>query len=73
MDDADLFGASLAGANLAQVSLERADLREVDLNHVRNWQAVKAIRKADIFGVRNAPEGFVAWARTMGAIETKSN
>jgi hypothetical protein len=73
MDDADLFGASLAGANLAQVSLERADLREVDLDHVRNWQAIKAIRKADIFGVRNAPEGFVTWARTMGAIETKSN
>lgn len=72
-DDADLVGANLAGADLAQVSLERADLSEVDLDHVRNWQEIKAIGKANIFGVRNAPEGFVTWAKKMGAIETKSD
>ena len=73
LDDADLFGASLAGADLAQASLERADLREADLAQVRNWQAIKAIGQANIFGIRNAPEGFVAWARKMGAVETKSD
>src|SRR5271170_158595 len=73
LDDADLVGANLAGADLAQVSLERADLSGVDLDHVRNWQAIKAIRKANIFGVRNAPEGFIPWARKMGAIETKAD
>jgi hypothetical protein len=72
LDDADLVGASLAGADLAQVSLERADLREADLDHVRNWQAIKAIEQANIFEIRNAPEGFAAWARKMGAVETKS-
>jgi uncharacterized protein YjbI with pentapeptide repeats len=63
LDDADIVGANLAGANLAQVSLERADLSGVDLDHVRNWQAIKAIGKASILGVRNAPDGFVtrAW------------
>ena len=73
LDDADLVGANLAGADLAQVSLERADLSDVDLDQVRNWQAIKTIGKANIFGIRNAPEGFVTWARKMGAIETKSN
>jgi pentapeptide repeat protein len=73
LDDADLVGANLAGADLARVSLERADLSEVDLEHVRNWQAIKTIRNANIFGVRNAPEGFLTWARTMGAIEAKSD
>ena len=73
LDDADLVGANLAGADLAQVSLERADLREADLGRVRNWQAIKGVGKANIFGVRNAPEGFVTWARKMGAIETKSD
>jgi hypothetical protein len=73
LDDADLVGANLAGADLAQVSLERADLREVDLNQVRNWQAIKAIGKANIFGVRNAPDGFMTWARKMGAVETKAD
>jgi hypothetical protein len=72
-DDTDLVGANLAGSDLAQVSLERADLSGVDLDHVRNWQAIKAIGKANIIGVRNAPEGFVTWARKMGAIETKSD
>jgi hypothetical protein len=73
LDDADLVGANLAGANLAQASLDRADLSGVDLDHVRNWQAIKAIGKANILGVRNAPDGFVAWARKMGAIEIKSD
>jgi uncharacterized protein YjbI with pentapeptide repeats len=73
LDDADLVGANLAGADLAQVSLERADLREVDLHQATNWQAIKSIGKANIFGVRNAPEGFIPWARKMGAIETNSN
>lgn len=73
LDDADLVGANLVGADLAQVSLERADLREVDLNQVRNWQAIKAIGKANIFGVRNAPDGFMTWARKMGAVETKAD
>jgi hypothetical protein len=73
LDDADLFQASLAGADVAQASLERADLREADLKDVRNWRAIKAIRQANIFGVRNPPEGFVKWARTMGAIETNSD
>jgi hypothetical protein len=73
LDDADLVGANLAGADLAQVSLERADLSEVDLDHIRNWRAIKAIGKANIIGVRNAPDGFVIWARKMGAIEIKSN
>jgi hypothetical protein len=73
LDDADLFGADLAGADLSQTSLERADLTGADLDHVKNWQAIKSIGKANIFGIRNAPEGFMAWARKMGAIETNSD
>jgi hypothetical protein len=73
LNDADLAGASLAGADLAQVSLERADLRGADLDRVKNWQTIKAIRQANIFGVRNAPEAFATWARKMGAIETNSD
>jgi Pentapeptide repeats (8 copies) len=73
LDDADLAGASLDGADLAHASLERADLRGADLGHVRNWQAIKAIRQANIFGIQNAPEAFITWARKMGAIETNSD
>jgi hypothetical protein len=73
LDDSDLAGASLAGADLAHASLERADLRGADLKNLRHWQAILSIRQANIFGIRDAPEGFVAWARTKGVIETNSD
>lgn len=73
LDDADLVGASMAGSDVAQASLERADLRRADLKDVRHWQAIKSLRQANILDVRNAPEGFAKWARTMGAIETNSD
>jgi hypothetical protein len=73
LDDADLSGATLAGADISNASLERADLSGADLDHVKNWESIKAIRGANIFGIQNAPEGFAAWARKLGAVETKSN
>ena len=72
MDDADLFEANLAGADVAVASLERADLRGANLNGIRHWREIKAIREANIFGIRNAPPGFVTWAKQMGAIEKQS-
>jgi hypothetical protein len=72
-DDADLFRANLAGADVARISLERADLREADLNNLRHWDQIKAMRQCNILGVRNPPAGFVAWAKTMGAVENKSD
>lgn len=73
LTDADLVGANLAGANLLDVSLERADLSNADLDRIGNWDSIRAIRGANIFGIRNAPAGFAAWARKMGAVETNSN
>jgi hypothetical protein len=34
------------------------------------WTQLKSIRMANIAGVRNAPEGFSAWALKNGAIQT---
>jgi hypothetical protein len=69
--DADLFGAALTGADLAQVSFDRTDLRGTELDRIKNWRGIKAMKSANIFGVKNAPAGFVEWAKNMGAIETK--
>jgi hypothetical protein len=73
LDDADLAGANVAGADVAHVTLERADLSGADLDHVQNWRQIKAIRQANIFNIRNAPQGFVTWAKSMGAVETNSD
>jgi uncharacterized protein YjbI with pentapeptide repeats len=73
LTDADLTGANLAGADVAKVALERADLRGADLKDVQHWQAIEKIREANILGIRNAPDGFVTWAKKMGAVETNSD
>ena len=72
-DDADLAGARLGQADVAEASFARADLRQADLSRLTNWQTIKTSRQANILGIRNAPEGFVQWAKQMGAIETNSN
>ena len=67
MESADLLGANLDNADLSDANLKDADLREADLHNIR-WQKITAIDEANIYGVRNAPDGFVAWAMQHGAI-----
>ena len=67
LHDADLVGADLSEADFSGANLERVDLRNTDLSRVRFAKAA-AIRGANIYGVRNAPGGFMAWALAHGAI-----
>jgi hypothetical protein len=71
LEDADLTGATLNGANLAGASLKNADLTDCDLKGV-SWQGIKAVDSANVYGVRNAPDGFMAWAKRHGARSTPS-
>jgi hypothetical protein len=61
LSDADLVNADLHGADLGGVSLENADLRNVNFAGAQ-WKDIKNIENANIHEVRNAPEGFAAWA-----------
>jgi hypothetical protein len=67
--DADLNGAALSGADVQNANLDRADLRNADLSGLRNWQAIASIDLADIHGVGNPPDGFIAWATSHGAVD----
>jgi Pentapeptide repeats (8 copies) len=67
MTDADLTEANLAGADLTGLDLTNADMRSANLKGVR-WQNIKAIENANVYGVRNAPAGFVEWALKHKAI-----
>jgi hypothetical protein len=68
LSDADLVNADLSGADLSGVNLEDADLRNVNLQGVQHWKEVRSFAKTNIQGVRNAPEGFLAWAVKQHAI-----
>ena len=79
LTDANLGHASLRGtkllkANLKGVNLEGADLRGADLSSVKNWREIVNMSVANVFGVLNAPDGFIEWAiREMGAVSIESD
>lgn len=68
MSDTDLVDINLAGARLDGANLSSADLRNANLQDI-DWRLIASIQSANIAGIKNAPEGFRAWALVHGAIE----
>jgi uncharacterized protein YjbI with pentapeptide repeats len=68
--DADLGGADLSGADVSQTSLAGADLSSANLANLK-WRDIRDLKSTNVFGVKNAPEGFVAYALKSGAIQTE--
>ena len=66
---ANLSGASLWGADLSGAGLWGADLSGARLLDIENWREIRDIEAANLLGIREAPEGFRAWAREQGAVE----
>jgi Pentapeptide repeats (8 copies) len=72
LQDADLMGANFSEADLRETDLSRTDLRNADFNRTK-WKEISAIKLANIYGVRNAPDGFVDWALSQGAVAIESD
>jgi hypothetical protein len=66
--EADLTGTLLSGTDWSGITLDKADLVGADLQGIVNWQAKTSVAGTNIFGVKNAPAGFVEWAMKNGAI-----
>ena len=77
LQDTDLTSADLTGSNLFGAKLDRADLTLVDLRNADlsniTWQQVASFHLANVWGVRNPPEGFVAFALAHGAVSLASD
>jgi hypothetical protein len=71
LDNADLVGADLSAADLSGATLANADLRDAIANDIK-WRDIASIKSANIHGVKNPPDGFVAWALQNGAIDSES-
>jgi hypothetical protein len=67
--DSDLAGANLSKASLKNAIFNQADLRGADLANVRDWKSIRSLRLANIHGLRNAPDGFIAFAKAAGAVD----
>lgn len=71
LDDADFWGADLTGVDLTDVTLANTDLSNADLRGIE-WKHIKILKMANIYGVKNAPNGFVSWALSNGAVQISS-
>jgi uncharacterized protein YjbI with pentapeptide repeats len=70
--DSDLNGCNLSEANCEGADFSRADLRNCELKNL-NWKGIKEVKLANLFGVKDAPEGFIAWAMQKGAVSIESD
>jgi uncharacterized protein YjbI with pentapeptide repeats len=72
LTDADFTGSDLAGADLERTDLARTDLRYADLSDIK-WKPMASVRLANLWGVRNPPDGFLAFALSHGAVSIRSD
>ena len=72
LKEADLADADLSDTDLSGATLTDADLSNANLANI-HWHDIKSVKNANIFGVKNAPDGFVAWAKQHGAVQTEQD
>jgi uncharacterized protein YjbI with pentapeptide repeats len=72
LDNADLWGADLSSADLSGAEIDSADLRFANLANV-HWRDLRTLKNANIYGVKNAPDGFIPWALQHGAVQIESD
>jgi hypothetical protein len=70
--EADLTGANLSSAVLARADLSYADLRNANLSKI-HWKEISSMHLANLFGVSNAPDGFLQFALSHGAVAAQSD
>jgi uncharacterized protein YjbI with pentapeptide repeats len=70
--DSDLNGCNLTEANCEGSDFSHADLRNCELKELK-WKGIKEVKFANLFGVKDVPEGFIAWAMQNGAVAIESD
>jgi uncharacterized protein YjbI with pentapeptide repeats len=68
--DAHLKEADFSGADLSGATLADADLTNATLSNLR-WREIRGVQNANITGIKDPPDGFVAWALQHGAVVPK--
>lgn len=73
LTEAILMGADLVRTNLWNANLAGADLTDANLAKIKGWQTIKNIKNANIYGVKNPPDGFEEWAIEQGAVSIEDD
>ena len=72
LSGADLYDTNLAEAELRLANLTGANLGRANLTNIKGWQQIKSIRNANIYGVKNPPDGFIEWAIEHSAVNIEN-
>ena len=72
LTDADLEGVDLRGADLSRTILVRTDLSRTNLANLK-WRGIRDLNGTNVFAVKNAPDGFVAYALKHGAVQVEGD
>lgn len=72
LSNADLNSTNLNFADVTRANLSNADLRNADLGNLR-WNEITSMRLANVYGVKNSPDGFLAYALAHGAVSAQSD
>jgi uncharacterized protein YjbI with pentapeptide repeats len=71
---ANLRSVILSNSDVSQANFSFADLRGADISNLKGWTNLGSLTNANIYGVKNAPTGFWAWATNkMGAVAIESS
>jgi hypothetical protein len=68
LTDSDFVSADLTGADISGATFAKADLRNANLANLK-WRDSPNLKNANVFGVKNAPEGFIDYALKHGAVQ----
>ncbi len=68
---ANFYRADLSGTDFTSSDLAGVEFREARLSGVA-WEQIGDIRLANLYGIRDAPSGFLEWALEHGAVEESS-
>lgn len=72
LTDSDFVSADFTGTDLSGATLANADLRNANLSNLQ-WRDNPNVKNANIFGVKNAPEGFISYALKHGAVQVEAD
>lgn len=62
----DLSGADLSGVDMSDVTMDDANLDKADVTGIR-WQEIKSMKNTKMVDVVNPPDGFMEFAKRLGA------
>jgi len=65
---ADLSRANMSQTDLVQANFSRANLSGAIVSDIRDWSLIESVRGANLYGLREAPSGFLEWAQEHGAL-----